>query len=86
MAVLRTNVYGVYHGSLVALRYFESRSGGKLINILGQGDRRPQPFANTYSSSKAWVRSFTQGLVKEYAKSGVDILAFNPGLMYTSSN
>ena len=81
--VLQTNILGVYHGSLVALRYFAPRRAGKVINILGQGDRRPQPFASGYSASKAWARSFTQALAKEYAESGVGIYAFNPGMMYT---
>lgn len=82
--VLRTNIFGTYHGSLVALRYFLSHGKkGKLINLLGRGDRNSAPYQSAYGSSKAWVRAFTRTLVKEYGKTDIDILAINPGLMET---
>lgn len=81
--VLQTNILGVYYGSWVALQYFIPRGKGKLINIQGAGDRRPRPFQAAYTSSKAWVRSFTQSLAQECADSGVGIHALNPGLMHT---
>lgn len=78
-----TIVAGTYHGSLVALRHFLPRRAGKLINLLGRGDRRPAPRQNAYGASKAWVRSFTLALAREYRASGVGIFAFNPGLVET---
>lgn len=77
-------VHGTYHGSLVALRHFVPQGEGKLINLLGRGDRRPAPRQNAYGASKAWVRSFTLALAREYRASGVDIFAFNPGLVETA--
>jgi NAD(P)-dependent dehydrogenase (short-subunit alcohol dehydrogenase family) len=79
----QTNIHGTYHGSVVALRYFLPQKRGKLINLLGHGDRRPVPLQNHYAPSKAWVRSFTLALAQEYKKSGVGIFAFNPGLVTT---
>ena len=82
--VLRTNIFGTYYGSLVALRYFLSqKKKGKLINLLGRGDRNIAPYQSAYGSSKAWVRAFTKTLVKENAKTEIDIFAINPGLMET---
>ena len=82
--VLRTNIFGTYYGSLVALHYFLSqKKKGKLINLLGRGDRNIAPYQSAYGSSKAWVRAFTKTLVKENAKTGIDIFAINPGLMET---
>ena len=82
--VLRTNIFGTYHGSLVALSYFlEQKNAGKLINLLGRGDREPVPMQNAYGSSKTWVRSFTLALAKEYAETEIGIYAFNPGLVDT---
>jgi len=77
------NVLGTYYGSVVAMRYFLSRGSGKLINILGRGERSPQTMQNAYASSKAWMRSFTMALAKEYKDSGVGVYAFNPGMMDT---
>ncbi len=80
---VQTDVFGTYYGSLIALRYFLPRRAGKLINVLGRGDREPVPFQNAYAASKAWIRNFTLALAKEYKKSGVGIFAFNPGMMRT---
>jgi len=79
----QTNVLGTYYGSMVAMRYFLPRQTGKLINILGAGDRGPVAMQNAYASSKAWLRNFTLALAKEYKDSGVGIFAFNPGMMTT---
>ncbi|NDF94662.1 MAG: SDR family oxidoreductase [Proteobacteria bacterium] len=81
--VVHTNVLGTYHGSLVALRYLVPRLQGRLINILGRGDRQVVPYLATYGASKAWVRAFTLALASEYRATGVGIHAFNPGLMRT---
>ena len=81
--VLHTNIFGVYYGSVIALRHFLTRGTGKLINILGNGDRKPVPLQNAYASSKIWVRNFTLALASEYKDSGIDIFAYNPGLMET---
>jgi len=80
---LRTNIEGVYYGSLTAMRYFLAQKSGKLINILGRGDRNPVPYQNAYAPTKAWVRSFTLAMAKEYSDCGVGVYALQPGLMLT---
>jgi glucose 1-dehydrogenase len=80
---LKTNIFGVYYGSIYAMRQFLPVHAGKLINILGSGDNGPVPMQNAYASSKAWVRAFTLALAKEYKQSGVGVFAYNPGLMRT---
>ena len=81
--VVATNILGVYHGSMVALREFLPKNAGKLINLLGRGDRQPAAYQSAYGSSKGWVRSFTLALARENRDSGVGIFAFNPGLVLT---
>lgn len=83
LRVLDTNVRGVYFGSTVASRHFLAGGGGKLINILGRGERGPVPNQNAYASSKTWVRSFTLALARETQGHGIGVFAFNPGLMLT---
>ena len=82
-AVVNTNILGTYHGSRTALAHFLPRRQGKLINLLGAGDRKPVPYQNAYASTKSWMRVFTLALAKEYRSSDVDIFAYNPGLMFT---
>lgn len=83
MRVIQTNIVGTYYGSRVAMQHFLDQGRGKLINMLGRGDRKPVPMQNAYAPSKAWVRSFTLALAKEYKASGVGVFAFNPGLVDT---
>ncbi|MAT45011.1 MAG: SDR family oxidoreductase [Anaerolineaceae bacterium] len=81
--VVDTNIMGVYYGSHVAMQHFLAQGSGKLINMLGRGDSGPVPFQNAYASSKVWVKNFTRALAKEYARTGVEVMAFNPGLVIT---
>ena len=83
VGVVNTNILGTYYGSLIALQYFLSKGDGKLINILGAGDRKPVPYQIAYASSKAWMIQFTRALAKENKDSGVGIYALNPGMMDT---
>lgn len=81
--VVETNIMGVYYGSHVAMQHFLAQHSGKLINLLGRGESGPVPYQNPYASSKAWVKSFTQALAREYNGTGVEVMAFNPGLVIT---
>ena len=81
---VRTNILGVYYGSIVAIQQFQAQgTGGKVINMLGRGDRKPVPLQNAYAPTKAWVRSFTTALAREYAGTGIGVYMLNPGLMNT---
>jgi len=82
-AVVQANILGTYWGSREAMRYFLARRAGKLINVLGRGADRPVPYQNAYAASKAWMRSFTLSLAKEYRESGVGIFGFLPGMVRT---
>ncbi len=81
--VLKTNIWGNYYGSIVALKHMVPRGHGKLINVVGRGEKQPVPLQNAYASSKAWLRNFTVSMAKEYKASGVGIYSFNPGLVLT---
>ena len=83
LKVLRTNMFGTYYGSMLAMRHFLPRKTGKLINILGAGSRKPAPNQNAYGSTKAWIRVFTLALAAESKASGVGVFALQPGLMDT---
>ena len=78
----------VYYGSVVAIQHIQSQgaegTGGKLINMLGRGDRQPVRLQNAYAPTKAWVRSFTAALAKEYAGTGIGVFMLQPGLMDTA--
>lgn len=82
--VIQTNIFGYYYGTLAALQHMLPRRSGKIINIAGLGaDGRPAPFQAAYSSTKAWVQSFTRSIAGEHKDSGVGIFVLNPGMMLT---
>jgi pyruvate,water dikinase len=81
--LVRTNIEGVYHGSVVAMRHFVPQGYGKLINMVGKGERRPVPLHSAYASSRAWVRNFTLSMAEEYKNTGVGVFLLNPGLVET---
>ncbi|MET3945945.1 NAD(P)-dependent dehydrogenase (short-subunit alcohol dehydrogenase family) [Arthrobacter sp. UYCu512] len=81
--VVRTNILGTFHGSRVALPVFLAQGHGDLVNIYGQGDQGPVALQNAYTSSKRWVRQFTETLRRETKGSGVRVHGMNPGLVMT---
>jgi len=83
LTVVQTNILGTYWGSREAMRHFLPRRSGKLINVLGRGADRPVAYQNAYAASKAWMRSFTMSLAKEYRQSGIGVFGFLPGMVRT---
>ena len=81
---LSTNILGTYYGSVVAMRQFRKQSFGRVINIVGRGEKGPVPGGNLYTSSKAWVRNFTIAMARETDEAGIDVCTFNPGFMVTA--
>jgi len=81
--VISTNIFGVYYGSVLVARYFRQQGKGRLINIVGRGEKKPVATANMYASSKAWIRNFTIAMHKELMDSGIEFCAFNPGFIVT---
>jgi NAD(P)-dependent dehydrogenase (short-subunit alcohol dehydrogenase family) len=81
--VVQTNIIGTYYGSRTALHYFLKQKSGKLINMLGMGHDKPVPYQNAYGSSKMWIQAFTLALAEEVKGQGVDVFAFNPGMVLT---
>lgn len=78
------NVLGTFHGARAAARVMLPAGRGVIVNMLGRGDDvRPTPHTSPYGASKAWVRSFTRSLQKEYAGTGLHVVGFNPGMMLT---
>lgn len=55
------------------------KGSGGIINVGSMASFGPVPYANVYSSTKAYVLNFTEALRFEYEEKGVQIMALCPG-------
>ncbi|HEX2863516.1 MAG TPA: SDR family NAD(P)-dependent oxidoreductase, partial [Deinococcales bacterium] len=75
------NVWGVIHGSRVALSVFRRQGSGHLVNMASVAGRVAFPYMGFYSATKAFVEVFTQALRQELMhveKTGIRVTAICP--------
>jgi NAD(P)-dependent dehydrogenase (short-subunit alcohol dehydrogenase family) len=79
-----SNDMGTVYGSQAALHFMLPRKQGTLVNIYGAGSngKAASPMG-MYATTKMWITSFTRTLATEIKGSGVNLLAFSPGMMLT---
>lgn len=83
--IFMANDLGVLQCTQAIMQYMLPRKQGMLVNIYGQGSfLRPASPTGLYGATKAWLTSFTRSLATELKGSGVQILAFSPGMMTTN--
>jgi len=79
-----SNDMGTLYGTQAALHFMLPRREGTLVNIYGAGSNgKASSPTGLYAASKAWVTSFTRTLAIEIKGSGVQLVAFSPGMMLT---
>ncbi|MFW2403133.1 MAG: SDR family NAD(P)-dependent oxidoreductase [Gammaproteobacteria bacterium] len=83
MQLIDVNIKGTCLCSVHALRMFQAQGHGRLLNVVGRGEKSPVPFANAYGPSKTWIRSFTRAAAQEVKGSNIAVATFQPGLVHT---
>lgn len=77
--IIDVNLRALINLNLYFLSYFEERGEGAILNITSEGAFIPLPYQSVYSASKHAAQAFTEGLQREYQKSGIVISTFAPG-------
>jgi len=82
--ILGINVGGVLWGiQAAAAKFIERSQPGKIINASSIAGHEGFEMLGVYSASKFAVRALTQTAAKEYAKAGITVNAYCPGIVGT---
>lgn len=82
-AVIRTNLYPLFHCCKWGLRRMMSRRSGAIVNISSISAISGTPGQTNYSSSKAAVIAFTKSLAREAGPLGIRVNAVTAGMIDT---
>ena len=80
IAVNVASLVALTHACLPAML---ARGRGGIINLASTAAFQPVPYMTTYAATKAFVRSFSEGLHEEVRTRGVKVLALCPGATAT---
>ena len=79
--MINLNISGVVGMGLVCIPFMEE--GSHIINIASQAAFQPLPYQNIYSSTKSFVKNYSQALNEELKEKGIKVTAVCPGWIKT---
>ncbi len=77
------NVYGVHHGSQIALERFVPRGRGHLVNVASMAGKAGYAYGATYCGTKHYVVGLSEGLRGELRGTGVEVSVVMPVAVHT---
>jgi uncharacterized protein len=83
IAQIRVNVEAVIDLTTRAVQLMVPRGRGAILNVGSTAGFQPFPGQAGYAATKAFVRSYTDGLRAELAGTGVTVTTLNPGPVRT---
>jgi NAD(P)-dependent dehydrogenase (short-subunit alcohol dehydrogenase family) len=81
--IFDTNVKGVFLCNRAVAPVFRKQNSGRIVNISSVAGRKGNPILLAYSTSKAAVIAFSQGMALQMAPYHVNVNTVCPGIIYT---
>ena len=79
LRMMQVNMVTLTHLTRLLLPPMLERRSGKILNVASTAAFQPGPLMTVYYATKAYVLSFSEGLVNELQGSGVSVTALCPG-------
>ncbi len=83
---MEVNFYSTLHFTYALLPHFQSRGGGRILNIASLGGRIAVPHLLPYSCSKFALTAFSEGLRAELRRDRITVTTILPGTLRTGSH
>jgi uncharacterized protein len=77
--MIQLNITSLVGLTKLFLRDMVSRNEGKILNVASLLAKYPTPYMTVYAATKAFVLSFTEGLISELKETNVTATALMPG-------
>lgn len=82
--MIRLNVLSTVHLAKPIVKQMVARGSGRILFTSSIAGTMPTPYETVYGATKAFVRSFSQGLREELKETGVSVTALMPGATETN--
>lgn len=82
--IFEVNFMGTFITTKAVIKYMRKQKNGRIINVGSVASEFSIPFQTFYSSSKAAVKTFSEGLANEVSPFGIEVSTILPGDIKTN--